>query len=66
MRWMEATIHNMLRMIPTIPNKDMNAHSDAINAKLAVYENLLNEAHVLFSEQYGLDIGIVLNIMSFV
>jgi hypothetical protein len=56
----------MLRMIPTIPNKDMNAHSDAINAKLAVYENLLNEAHVLFSEQYGLDIGIVPNILSFV
>ena len=69
----QATIHDMLRIISTIaaPNnrldKDdeegMNAHFDA---KLTIYENLLNEAHVLFLEQYGLDNGIVLDILSFV
>ena len=30
-----------------------------------MYENLLNEAPVLFPEQFGLDHGIVLNILSF-
>ena len=44
----------------------MNAHFDAIDAKLTMYEDLLNEAHVLFPEQYGLDNGIVLDILSFV
>jgi hypothetical protein len=63
----QATIHDMLRIIPTITAPDnMNAHFDAIDAKLTIYENLLNEAHVLFPEQHGLDNGIVLDILSFV
>ena len=85
----QATIHDMLRIIPTIAAVDheddedednddsdaddddineegMNAHFDAIDAKLTIYENLLNEAHVLFPEQHGLDNGIVLDILSFV
>ena len=66
----QATIHNMLRIIPTISNEGMNAHFDAIDAKLTMYESLLNEAHVLFPEQYGLDDGfdngIVRDILSFV
>ena len=85
----QATIHDMLRIVPTIATVDheddedednddsdaddddineegMNAHFDAIDAKLTMYEDLLNEAHVLFPEQYGLDNGIVLDILSFV
>mgnify|MGYP000972390201 CR=1 FL=1 len=47
-------------------NEDVRWHFDAIDAQLTVYENLLNEAHVLFPRQYGLDNGIVLVILSFV
>ena len=39
----------MLRIIPTITNEDMNAHFDAIDAKLTGYEVLKknhdNNAH---------------------
>ena len=49
-----------------INGEGMDAHFDAIDAKLTIYEDLLNEAHVLFPEQYGLDNGIVLDILSFV
>jgi len=85
----QATIHDMLRIVPTITAVDheddedednddsdaddddineegMNAHFYAIDVKLTIYEKLLNEAHVLFPEQYGLDNGIVLDILSFV
>jgi hypothetical protein len=43
----------------------LNAYFETIDAKLTVYENLLNEAHVLFPDQFGLFDGIVLNILSF-
>jgi len=70
----QATIHNMLWIIPTFAAVDheidarmcFRRHFDAIDAQLTVYENLLNEAHVLFPRQYGLDNGIVLVILSFV
>jgi len=95
----QATIHDMLWIIPTFAavdheddedsnnsdaeDEDINEegmdercvatarmcfrrHFDAIDAQLTVYENFLNEAHVLFREQYGLDNGIVLKILSFV
>jgi hypothetical protein len=61
----QATIHDMLRIIPTISNEGRNAHFDAIDAKLTMYENLLNEASVLFPDRLGLDEGIVLTIVSF-
>ena len=70
----QATIHDMLWIIPTFAAIDheidarmcFKRHFDAIDAQLTVYENLLNEAHVLFPRQYGLDYGIVLVILSFV
>ncbi len=43
----------------------MNAYFDIIEVKLTEYENLLNEVHVLFSDQFGFDEGIVLDILSF-
>jgi hypothetical protein len=61
----QANIYNMLSCIPTISHEGINAHFDTIDAKLAVYKNLLNETHVLFPDQFGLDDGIVLNIQSF-
>jgi hypothetical protein len=91
----QATIHNMLRIIPDIAaiaavdneesddsddddddddsdadndeinDKGMDVHFDAINARLTMYETLLNEVHVLFPEQYGLDEGTVLTVLSF-
>ena len=70
----QATIHDMLSIIPTfaVVDHEFDARMwfrrpfDAIDAQLTVYENLLNEAHVLFPRQYGLDYGIVLVILSFV
>ena len=64
----------MLWIIPTFAAVDHEFDArmwfrrpfDAIDAQLTVYENLLNEAHVLFPRQYGLDYGIVLVILSFV
>ena len=49
----------------TSNNWGLNLYFDTIDAKLTMYENLLNEAPVLFPEQFGLDHGIVLNILSF-
>lgn len=46
-------------------DKGMNACFDTINAKLAVFENLLNEALMLFSKQFGLVESIVQNILSY-
>jgi hypothetical protein len=46
-------------------DEGMNAYLDIIDAKLTAYENLLNEAPVLFPEEFGLDHGIVLDILSF-
>ncbi len=46
-------------------DKDLNAYFDTINDKMSLYENLLNEAPVLFPEQFGLNHGIALNILSF-
>ena len=87
----QATIHDMLRIIPAIAAVDdddnnddsddddddsdadndnineesMNAHFDAIDARLTMYENLLNEAPTLFPDHLGLDEGIVLTVLSF-
>jgi hypothetical protein len=72
----QANIHEMLRSIPTVsaPDDDddgedgdegMNAYFDTIDAKLTEYENLLDEAPTFFPEQFGLDHGIVLEILSF-
>ena len=78
----QATIHNMLRIVPNIAAFDdededryeidvsingegMNVHFDAIDAKLTMYEHLLNEASTFFPDQLGLDEGIVLTIVSF-
>ena len=56
----------MPRSIPTVSAEGTDSYFDTIDAKLTMYEDLLNEAHVLFPEQYGLDNGIVLGILSFV
>jgi hypothetical protein len=86
----QATIHDMLRIIPAIAavddddnnndsdddddsdadNEDineegMNAHFDAIDARLTMNENLLNEAPTLFPDHLGLDEGIVRTVLSF-
>ena len=42
----------------------INAHFDAIDAKLTMYEKLVNEA-TLFQDQLGLAEGIVETILSF-
>jgi hypothetical protein len=89
-RW-QATIHDMLRIIPAIAAVDdddniddgddddddsdadndnineesMNAHFDAIYARLTMNENLLNEAPTLFPDHLGLDEGSVLTVLSF-
>ncbi len=55
----------MLGCIPTVSNEGMNAYLDTIDTKLTVYDNLLNQAHVLIPELFGLDEGINLNILSF-
>ena len=60
-----ATINDMLRSIPTVSAERLDVYFDTIDAKLGVYENLLNEASSLFPEQFGLVEGIVLNILSF-
>jgi hypothetical protein len=44
---------------------NMNAYFDTIDAKLSVYENLLNEAHVLFPERFGLNDGVTTEILSY-
>ncbi len=49
----------------TVSDEGMNAYFDTINAKRTVYENLLNEAPMLFQEQFGLVHGTVLDILSF-
>ena len=69
----QATIHNMLRIIPAIVTVDdgyadnyyTEEHFDAINARLTMYESLLNEAPTLFRDHLGLDEGIVLTVLSF-
>lgn len=73
----QATIHDLLRIIPTITvvnveddddviNKEgLNAHFYTIDAKLAMYENLLYEAPTLFPDRLGLDEGIILTILSY-
>jgi hypothetical protein len=69
----QANIHNMLRILPTIAavndndsdEEGTNAYFDTINTKLTLYEILLNEVHVLFPDQLGLEEGIVLTILSF-
>ena len=61
----QVNIHEMLRIIPSISTENMKEYFDTIDAKLTVYENLLNEASMLFPEQFGLDHGIILNILSF-
>jgi hypothetical protein len=43
----------------------MNAHFDAIDAKLTAYMNLINEAHTFFPDQFHLNNDIVLNILSY-
>jgi hypothetical protein len=43
----------------------MNAHFDAIDARLTMYENLLNDLPTLFPDQLGLVEGIVLTVLSF-
>ena len=55
----------MLRIVPTIANEGMNAHFDAIDARLTMNENLLNKAPTLFPDHLGLDEGIVLTVLSF-
>ena len=60
-----ATINDMLRSIPTVSAERLDVYFDTIDAKLGVYENLLNEASMLFPQQFGLDYGTVLNILSF-
>jgi hypothetical protein len=61
----QANIHAMLMSIPTITTRGMNAYFDSIDSKITFYETVLDEAPVLFSENFGLDYGIVLNILSF-
>ncbi len=61
----QANIYDMLRSIPTNSAEGMNAYFDAIDAKIHVYGNSLNKAPTIFREQFGLDYGIVLNILSF-
>jgi hypothetical protein len=43
----------------------MNAHFDAIDARLSMYEKLVNEVPTLFLDQLGLVEGIVLTVLSF-
>ena len=62
-RW-QVNIHHMLRDIPTI-SSPANDHFDTIDTKLTIYENLLNEAPMLFPRRLGLNDDIVLNILSF-
>ena len=62
-RW-QVNIYDMLKSIPAIADHDTNAYFDTINTMLSVYEILLTETPVLFP-QYGLDYGIVLNVLSF-
>jgi hypothetical protein len=50
----------MLRSNPTISIEGLNAYLDTVNSKLAVCENLLNEAPMLFPKLFGLDDCIVL------
>jgi hypothetical protein len=61
----QANIYGMPGCIPTVSNEGMNAYLDTIDTKLTVYDNLLNQAHVLIPEQFWLDEGINLNILSF-
>ena len=75
----QANINNMLRSIPAVSAasddcdddvddryvKGMNAYFDSIDAKLTAYENLMNQTPVLFPEQFDLDHGTVLIILSF-
>ena len=46
-------------------DEGMNAYLDTIDAKLTVYENLLNDLPTLFPDQLGLVEGIVLTVLSF-
>jgi hypothetical protein len=61
----QANIHDMLRRIPTVSAEVLNVYFDTIESKLTAYENLLNEAPTLIPEQFGLDDGIFLNVLSF-
>jgi hypothetical protein len=38
-KW-QVNIHEMLRRIPSIPDKDLSAYFDSIDSKLSLYENL--------------------------
>ncbi len=58
----KVNIHETLRSIPAISAVASDVYSD--DSKLTVYENLFNEAPMLFYEQFGLDYGIDLNILS--
>ena len=51
-----------LRGIPTISIRGANTYFDTIDAKRTVYENLFNGA--LFLECFGLDHGIILDVLS--
>ncbi len=61
----QVNIHEMLRGIPTIDTRALDAYFDSIDFKVSAYENLLSAAPTLFPEQFGVNYYSVLNILSF-
>jgi hypothetical protein len=61
----QANIYDMLRRIPTRPMCLIAYYFGAIGSKLTLYQALLNEAQILFQEEFGLNHDIVLDILSF-